>query len=109
MGDSCVLANEWTLLAPPGIRLGDGNVSETSCWKYFQSQVANSVKAMLADCTLFVYSLHALVIVLKAEAKMFPHSGFEREQCRSRFADSLPSLLQLLFEYRALIGSREVL
>ena len=85
-----------------------GNVSETSCWKYFQSQVANNVKVLI-DCTLFVYSLHALVIVLKAEAKMFPHSGFERERCRSRFADSLPSLLQLLFEYRALIGSREVL
>ena len=29
--DCCVLANEWTLLAPPGMWPDDGDIKETSC------------------------------------------------------------------------------
>ena len=50
------------------------------------TRVADSVKAMLADCTLFVYGLLTLVIILNAESKMLPQSGFERRQCFLKFA-----------------------
>lgn len=50
------------------------------------TRVADSGKAKLAACTLFVYGLLTLVIVLNAESKMFSHSVFERRRCCFKFA-----------------------